>query len=420
MKSGCNALLPERKPTPALSGSHRADVVIIGAGFTGLACARRWQELAPDARIVVIDASEIGEGNPGRNSGFLLEIALADDADSQSTNRMEQCNRLTRDAMQRIVTDVQACADPVDLEKAGTYRAAASEIGLRALNAYEAFLKAASLPYRRLDQQALRAEIGTDFYQAGLYSPDCYLAQPAAVIRAIASHLPGGVVLHENTPATRIARQAGRWFIQTPAGELTSAALVLANNSFARNLGVARSRLAAVYTYAGLTAPLPPETLAGLGSNANWGILPTHRLGSTLRRTRDGRLLVRSLHDYEREGQPTDVRRALQDRLWRRFPDLTGEDFEHVWGGAVGFTYNSSPLWGEIDTNLFAACGCNGGGTVKGTLFGRLLAELAQGEPVPDVSALFGKASWMPPEPVRAIGFHARATLESWQGRHEL
>ena len=56
-------------------------MVIIGAGFTGIACANRWQALDPNAKIVLIDASEIGEGNPGRNSGFMLEIALAEDAE---------------------------------------------------------------------------------------------------------------------------------------------------------------------------------------------------------------------------------------------------------------------------------------------------------------------------------------------------
>ena len=82
LKSGWNALLSNRSPLSSLRGQQVADVVVIGAGFTGLACARRWQELAPSARVVVIDASEIGEGNPGRNSGFLLDIALAEDANS--------------------------------------------------------------------------------------------------------------------------------------------------------------------------------------------------------------------------------------------------------------------------------------------------------------------------------------------------
>lgn len=418
--SGWNALLPRRIPNPVLRGEQVADVVIIGAGFTGLACARRWQALAPDARVVVLDSSEIGEGNPGRNSGFLLEVALADDADAESMERMHRCNELTREAMAGLWEDVQAIDPAIDLAKAGTYRAAAGRRGLQALRAYEAFLDAAQLPYRRLDRAALAAELGTEFYAEGLFSPDCYLGQPAAVIRAIAARVPPEVDIYENTPALDIFRIDRRWRVSTPGGEIQSPHLILANNAFARDLGIGRSRLAAVFTYAGLTRRLDPDRLQTLGSNENWGILPAHRLGSTLRRTADGRLLVRSLHDYGHEGAEKDVRHALRRRLEGRFPQFEGEDFEHLWGGAVGFTYNSAPLWGEYEPGLYVACGCNGGGTVKGTLFGRLLADLALGRPVPDIAALFGRASWMPPEPIRGLGFHLRARLESWQGREEL
>jgi len=58
------------------------------------------------------------------------------------------------------------------------------------------------------------------------------------------------------------------------------------------------------------------------------------------------------------------------------------------------------------------SAGCNGGGVVKGTLFGNLIARQAAGDNVPDVRALFGTASWMPPDPVRRVGFALRAAIE--------
>ncbi|MEM8942735.1 MAG: FAD-binding oxidoreductase [Pseudomonadota bacterium] len=417
---GWNALLPSRTPSPVLEGDQSADVVVVGAGFTGVACARQWQRLSSHSRVVVIDSSEVGEGNPGRNSGFLLEIALADDADPTSTQRMEACNQLTRAAMREIAEDVKASGASVDLQRAGTYRAAAGNAGIEALGQYQTFLDAAGLTYRRLDHRDLERELGTRFYSAGLFSQDCYLAQPAALIRSLVASLPESIDVYENSPLLGFNRVKNGWLLRCPAGEIRSRILVLANNAFAKALGVAKPRLSSVFTYAGLTPVLEPDVLANLGENQNWGILPMHRLGSTLRRTVDGRLLVRSLHDWEREGDSTAVRRALLDRLARRFPQLAGRDFEHVWGGAVGFTYNAAPVWGEVEPGLFIAGGCNGGGTVKGTLFGKLLADLAHGdETVPDVEALFGRASWMPPEPLRRVGFQVKATIESWQGRQE-
>jgi hypothetical protein len=57
---------------------------------------------------------------------------------------------------------------------------------------------------------------------------------------------------------------------------------------------------------------------------------------------------------------------------------------------------------------------------VKGTLFGKLLADLAFGHPVPDIKSLFGEASWMPPDPIRRLGFHAIAALARRRGKAEV
>src|SRR5690606_26722065 len=152
-----------------------------------------------------------------------------------------------------------------------------------------------------------------------------------------------------------------------------------------------------------------------LGSEPEWGLLPAHRLGTTLRRTADGRLLVRSGYGYEREADNGRVAERLRECLVRRFPHLTLDPvrpFAHVWGGATGFTYNGAPVWGQHAPGLWVSAGCNGGGVVKGTLFGTLLARKALGRPVPDVTGLFGAASWMPPEPLRRLGFAVRAPLE--------
>ncbi len=420
LKSGWNALLPAREPNPALSGDITVDVLIIGAGWTGIAAAKRWQSLSPEAGIALIDSSEIGEGNPGRNSGFLLQIALAEDANPNQLERMKLCNSLTAKSMTELLAEIEASGQPVDIQKAGTYRAAASEAGLRSLTNYRAFLQAAGLEFENLDRSALKSRIGSSFYQEGLYSPDCYLAQPAAAIRALASGLPDSVQLYENTAALSIRRQRSHWKIQTPNATVLARKLVLANNAFSKELGVARSRLVAMYTYAALTPVLDASVLADLGSESNWGLLPTHRLGSTLRRTEDGRLMIRSMYGYERESLKAEIEGGLKLRLEKRFPQLPKFDFEHSWGGAVGFTYNGGLVWGEQKPNLYVSAGCNGGGTVKGTLLGKLLADKAHGLEVPDVLNLFGQASWMPPEPFRRIGFSVSAAIESHSGRHEL
>ena len=188
--------------------------------------------------------------------------------------------------------------------------------------------------------------------------------------------------------------------------------MFIANNAFAARLGVARARIATIYTYAAITDPLPKEDLERLGVEESWGLLPAHRLGTTLRRTRDGRLLVRSCYHYEREHDNAAVAAHLADRLRARFPDIAHQELAHVWGGATGFTRGGAPVWGEVQDGLYVSAGCNGGGVVKGTLFGEALANLAMEAPTPDIAALFGRPGWMPPEPFRRFVFELLSRRE--------
>lgn len=419
-RCGWNALLAGRENIQELRGKQSADVIVIGAGYTGLAVARRASALAPEARIIVLDASTIGEGNPGRNSGFLLEISLANDADPQAVERMAACNGLIADAMQDIVRLVQQHHIDCDLVRTGTYRAAAGETGVAALHRYRAFLDAANLPYEKLTQDDIHARLGTHFYREGLYSPHCYLVQPAALARGLADAMPEGVSVLENSPATAIRHRNNVWNVQTLDGSVSAPLLFVANNAFCTQLGIGRARIVAIYTYAGLTDALRPAALDDLGSDANWGLLPAHRLGSTLRRTQDHRLLIRSMYGYEKEADNAVIAGDLEAALRQRFPQLPDLSFSHIWSGATGYTRRGGPLWGRLEPGLFVSAGCNGGGVVKGTLFGGLLAELAFGGDVPDVAALFGRAAWMPPEPFRKIGFRIVSALESGSGKAEV
>ena len=150
--------------------------------------------------------------------------------------------------MASIKEDVDRFGEQGILAHSGTYRAAASSIGLASLERYEAFLAAAGLSYRRLSATELEEELGTRFYQAGLYSPDCYLAQPAAVIRALAIGLPSTVALYEHSRVVGLDRVPGKWRVLTPEGAITADKVVLANNAFAARLGFARGQLCLLYT----------------------------------------------------------------------------------------------------------------------------------------------------------------------------
>lgn len=411
---GWNALLPPRVPTPSVTGTLHCDFAVVGAGYTGLAAARAWAEARPGDDVRVLEASTVGEGSPGRNSGFMLEIALAEDADARAIARMASINELTRGAMDELRTLVRDNDIDCDLARRGTYRAAATERGLKALDAYRRFLDGAGLPCTPLDRDALGARLGTHHYRAGLHSPDCSLVQPAALIRGLADALPRQVTLHERSPVTRVDRDGDGWRLTTREGRVHCRRVLLANNAWAGALGSAPERLTPVWTYAAITEPMDLP-----GDDPEWGMLPAAKLGTTLRRTADGRLLIRSLYSYRRELPNEDVEASLRASLERRWPALAPVRFAHVWGGTTGVTFNGAPVWQVGDRAPMVSAGCNGGGVVKGTLLGALAVRAALGESVPDVDALFGRADRVPPDPLRRIGFAALTALWRWQAGAE-
>lgn len=291
---GWNALLPKRAPKSSLTTTVSCELAIVGAGYTGLAAARRWASLAGDDRVVVLESSEVGEGSPGRNSGFLIEIMMADDANAAQVSRMHECNRLIGTA----IDDFREIVDREDIRcgmiRTGTYRAAAGIRGEKAIEKYRSFLQAANLEHVTLNREELADRIGTDFYRIGIYSPHCYLVQPAALVRGLADSLPPSVALYENSPAIRLDKAGTGWKITTPGGCVHAERVILANNAYSRKLVRASRRIAVIYTYAALTEPLDEELLQAMGADTNWGLLPALRVGSTFRRTEDGRVLVRA------------------------------------------------------------------------------------------------------------------------------
>jgi len=131
-------------------------------------------------------------------------------------------------------------------------------------------------------------------------------------------------------------------------------------------------------------------------------------------------MLTRAFWGYEKELDNGKIENVLRKSLGRRFPNIADAEFAAVWSGATGLTLNGSPVWGEFEPGLCVSAGCNGGGIVKGTLFGQLLADLANGVSVPNIESLFGQAAWMPGGAVRWAGNVLVAAYEKFVGSDEL
>ncbi|MCC7274963.1 MAG: FAD-binding oxidoreductase [Alphaproteobacteria bacterium] len=403
--SGWNAMLPARRPRPAITGAHKAKYAIVGAGYTGVAAARRLIELDPRAEVILVDASTVGEGSSGRNSGFTRPIELPIELTAANAGKVGKVGRFNQEGFAYLHGIIEAHGIDCGLTRAGVIRGAATELGEGRLRASHAVLQEMGQESTLLRRADMEDRVGTAYYRCGLYVPESYLLQPAALIRGLADSLPAGVALYERSLVRKLARRE-KWHLELDGASVLADHVILATNAYIKQFGYLLDRLVATYTYAAITEPMGPADSARIGSMPAWGILPAHRMGTTCRRVGRDRLLVRSLASYEGELSPAAVREGLMKKYLARWPHLSHVGLEHVWGGATAFTMNGSPWWGRLDDGLYASGGCNGAGITKGTLLGKRLAELITGHG--DHAALaeaFGRASWIAPEPFRTIGY---------------
>ncbi|MEX3933794.1 NAD(P)/FAD-dependent oxidoreductase [Paraburkholderia phymatum] len=404
--SGWNAMLPAR-PKSSRTSIRRFGTIVIGGGYTGLAAARRIAEMQPNQPVLVLEASTIGEGSSGRNSGFVINLPHNTKMGGH-TSPLEVARKQIRlyDAglhwLEQLVREhrIDCRWNPV-----GKFHAAASDAGVQNLSASLAQYREWGVNFEEYDRDALHEKLGTSYYRYGFHSPNNVFVQPAALIRGLADSQPANVVLIESEPVIALS-ESSPFRITTTEAEYTADRVILANNGFAKALGILRDRLITIFTYAAVTPRLPESELKKLGDTQEWGVIPANRLGTTLRRVRDGRFMVRSAYSYEREQSPSDTLAQLTNCYQRRYPNMKSHDFEYVWGGTTALTRNGATFFGQLRPGLFASLGCNGAGVLKGTTYGKLVGEMAMGaqsSQLSDALSLEGP-SWLPPEPIRRIG----------------
>jgi glycine/D-amino acid oxidase-like deaminating enzyme len=415
---GWNALLPALPPAQPLRGAERADCAIIGAGFTGLAVARQLAVRRPEWHTVVLEAQRVGDGASGRNSGFVLDLAHVDMARGLDTN--QRLLRLGRAGRAHLRALVETQAIECGWSEGGRLHGAAGRVGADALEHFLAGLDALGESYERLDGAALSAIIGSTYYRVGARTRAAATVQPAALIRGLARTLPASVSLCESSPVRAVAGE-GPFAIRTDGGVLTAANLVLATNGYTPAIGALQRRILPLMTFASLSRPLTDAESAALGGEPEWGLVSEARMGTTLRRLRSGRLLIRNTVRYApRLGVGAALYRRVRARhrrdLAARFPTLAAVEFEYTWGGVMGASFNAAQFFGALAPNLYAAAGYNGVGLAMGTISGVLLADLIAGAESPllaDMQAL-PAPSRMPPGAMLGVGVRA---LLAWMGR---
>jgi glycine/D-amino acid oxidase-like deaminating enzyme len=420
-------ILPERTPKPALEGDVRADWVVVGAGFSGLAAARRLAENRPNDSIVLLEAQCVGEGASGRNSGFVIDIPHnVGSVDLGNVEAGRRVTRISRAALAYLEDTVTRHQIQCQWSRRGQHMAAVSDRGEAALEPFKKELDRLGEPYRVLDAEETARALGTRYYRSSVHTPTTALMQPAALVRGLADTLPRNVTLHEMTPVREID-YGERIRVTTAKGSVEAAGIILAVNGFAPEFGRYRRKLFLLRAYASITRPLTGAEQKALGTEGDWGILPAGLFGgATLRYTQDRRILFRQTITYATRYR-TDpatyatVRAGHVAPFRARFPMLPEVNFEHTWAGFLCLSRNYAPGFGRHAGNVFTAVCQNGVGASKGTAAGMLAADLAAGVDnalIADIEAM-GQPVTLPPRPFLDLGARAMLAWWTWRGRHE-
>ena len=386
------------------SAPQAFDAVVIGAGFTGLATARRLAELRPGWRIALIDAQRAGSGASGRSSGFVVDLA-------HFIARMEPAASrkfvaLSRAGIGDLRALVRAHGIACDWDERGWLHVAAGAAAEKSLPFLASWLDWLKEPYETLDAAGLEALLGTSFYRRGLRLPGSVLVQPAALLAGLAAALPPSVELYEQSPVHEIRREGSAFRLAVGSGVLRSPLVFVAANGYAPALGVFERRLFPLYTFGSLTRPLTAEEQTILGGETEWGVLAEDAMGSTVRRTRDQRILIRNSARFTRDhvqpsGPPPEILALHAQAFAKRFPKLADVPFEYSWSGPLGVTPDRSIAFGALEPGLYAAGGYTGAGIAMGTTAGKLLADLALNEDSPALAAMrsLPQPKKLPPQP---------------------
>ncbi|KWF98417.1 FAD-dependent oxidoreductase [Burkholderia cepacia] len=352
----------------------------------GLHAARRYAELRPEAKVVLVDAGRIGNNASGRCMGFAID--LAHNPRKQDFVEDDQGNRdelfVNTEGIEYIRNAVEELGVDCDWDPQGKYHSAASDSGVADLVHFSKALDRLGQKYSWVERDEMRDITGSKHYIKALHHPGTILIQPAKYLKNLARKLPTNVTVYENTAVTSAQFGGSQHVFQTAAGAIRANKVIICTAGYLQNFGIFQHSAIPVYTFASMTRPLTDKELAFVGSHKTYGLIPANSFGTTVRRTFDNRLYLRNVYSYATNFKTTveDVmgaRKHQQVSFDRRWPELSAMGFEASWGGLLTLSQNGGMAWGEFGPNVYAAAFCNGTGIARGTAFGKAVAELATG-----------------------------------------
>ena len=406
-----------------LTGEVRADVCIVGGGYTGLWTALRIKELEPSADVVVVEGDICGGGASGRNGGFVLSW-WAKFGTLRKLAESDEALRLARAAADAVVAIGEFCVSngiEAGYRRDGYMWAATNPAQVGAWRStVEALDELGEQPFELWLPDEVAGRCGSAQHLAGVYEPSGAVVQPALLARGLRRvALSRGVRVFERSPVT--AFEPGpviRTNSEDGAGSVRASRVVLATNAWAVRLPEVRARILVVGSDIVATPPIP-QRLKEIGWSDGLAISDSRLLVHYHRTTGDGRvafgkgggaLAFGGNVGARFEGE--SPRAAEVERHFRRlYPSLAGVPIERSWTGPIDRSRTGLPYFGELRSHpgVLVGVGYSGNGVGPSYLGGRILASLALGRDDEWSGCALaciprGRHDRFPPEPFRYVG----------------
>ena len=365
---------------PQLQGAERADVCVIGGGFTGLSAALNLAERGFD--VVLLETERVGWGASGRNGGLIGSGQRKDALELEELFGFEQSKALwgiAEAAKAEIRHRVARHGIDCDLQYGqieGVHKP--SYIGSSAEYA-EALAERYDYPHARaLSREEVRSMVATDTFLEGLLDTQAMSIHPLNYALGLAqAAIDAGVRIYEQSRVIGYTRTDPA-VVTTKHGSVEARFIVLGCNGY---LGKLEKRVAGrimpINNFMIATEPLGEEGARKLIADRNC-VHDTRFVVNYFRTSADHRLLFGGGENY-RSGFPRDIAAFVQPYMLKLFPQLQEARIDYAWGGTLSVTVKRFPQVGRLEPNVFFAHGYSGHGVSIANIAGKVMAEAIAG-----------------------------------------
>ena len=388
------AVTPPGPELHRLAGVAEADVVIIGAGFTGLSSALNLREAGVD--VAVVEAAEPGWGASGRNNGQVIPTLSRPDPDdivARHGAAGERFVALLRDSASALFDLAGRYQILAEQEQAGWVQPVHSPGRVRIAERRVRQWSRLGAPVELLSRAQTRDMLGSDAWYGGFWNRTGGHINPLALTRGLArAVLDRGGRIFARSPAISFERRNRRWIVTTPDGEISGRALIVATNAYTGEFSkllapeIAREVMP-VRSWQMATAPLP-EAVRKIVIPGRLAMSDTHGELYFARYDARNRLVtggaIVNPHDAAAR-----LKRSVAARLRRLWPEIGEVTFDHVWNGYVGMTTDFLPRIHRIGPDGYAWTGCNGRAVALSLSIGQELSRAVRGTPERDLALPF-------------------------------